>query len=298
MTTILLTGKTGQVGWELQRALAPLGTLIALGRGEMDHTNPDSIRAAIRSVKPDVIVNAAGFTTVDRAESEVELATRVNAVAPGIIAEEAKRANAPLIHYSTDYVYDGTLSRPYTEDDAPNPVNAYGKTKLAGERAIQAVGGIYLILRTSWIYSARGNNFVLTILRLAREKSELSVVNDQMGSPSWARALAQATTVLLRHPDRIRSHAGVYNISAGGQTSRYEFAMAIIRLMKELSGSAAGWADVRPVATDQYPALPARRPLNPVSDKSRIQRVFGVEMPAWESQLRSFLVEIAAARGL
>ena len=168
MTTILLTGKTGQVGWELQRALAPLGRLIALGRGEMDHTHPDSIRSAIRGAKPDVIVNAAGYTAVDKAEAEGGVVMRVNAVAPGIIAEEAKRIDAPLVHYSTDYVYDGEQKRPYTEDDAPNPVNTYGKSKLAGERAIQAVGGSHLILRTSWVYSSRGSNFVLAILRLAR----------------------------------------------------------------------------------------------------------------------------------
>lgn len=298
MTAILLTGKTGQVGWELQHTLAPLGTVTALGRDEMDHANPDSIRSAIRSVKPDIIVNAAGYTTVDKAEAEAELAMRINAVAPGIIAEEAKRAGAMLVHYSTDYVFDGKQSRPYSEEDEPNPLNAYGKSKLEGERAIQAVGGTYLILRTSWVYSARGNNFVLAILRLAREKAVLQVVNDQVGSPSWARALAAATAELLRHPRRIRGHAGIYHLSAGGQTSRYELAVAIVRFMKELSGSAAGWADISPVATDQYPAQPARRPLHPVTDKRRIQRVFGVEMSPWEAQLRSFLAECAAAKGL
>jgi dTDP-4-dehydrorhamnose reductase len=294
MTTILLTGKTGQVGWELQRTLPPLGNLVACGREEMDHTNPDSIRSVIRSVKPDIIVNAAGYTTVDKAESQVELTMRVNAIAPGIIAEEAKRVGAPLIHYSTDYVYDGTQSRPYSEDDAPNPLNAYGKSKLAGEHAIQAVGGTHLILRTSWIYSARGSNFVLAILRLARERKTLSVVNDQIGSPSWARSLAEATVDLLRDRERVRSHAGIFHLSAEGETSRYEFATAIVRIMKDLSGRSAGWAEITPVGTDQYPPLPARRPLNTATSKERIKRLFRIEMPDWQGQLRSFLSEFAA----
>ena len=294
MTTILLTGKTGQVGWELQRALAPLGRLIAPGRAEMDHANPDSIRSAIRNGKPDVIVNAAGYTTVDKAEGEADLVMRVNAVAPGIIAEEARRMGASLVHYSTDYVYDGTLGRPYQEDDAPNPLNVYGSSKLAGERAIQAVGGAHLILRTSWIYSERGSNFVLAVLRLAREKPVLTVVSDQVGSPSWARALAEATADLLREREQIRNRAGVYHLSAAGHTSRHDFAVAIVRMMKEISGVADGWAEIRPVTTDQYPPLPARRPLNPATDKSRVRRVFGVEMPGWESQLRSFLLATGA----
>ena len=295
MTTILLTGITGQVGWELQHALAPLGNLIALGRDGMDHANPDSIRSAIRSTRPDIIVNAAGYTAVDKAESEVGLVTRVNAVAPGIMAEEANRIGAPLVHYSTDYVYDGTQERPYTEDDAPNPLNTYGKSKLAGERAIREVGGTYVILRTSWVYSARRSNFVLAILRLAREKPVLSVVNDQVGSPSCARALAESTAELLRKRHLIQGHEGVYHLSASGQTSRSEFAKSIIRIMREISGAKGGWAEITPITSDQYhPPLPARRPLNPVTDKSRIKRVFGIEMPDWESQLRSFLPELAA----
>lgn len=295
MTGILLTGKDGQVGWELQRTLAPLGELTALGRNEMDLGDPDSIRAAVRSARPGIIVNAAGYTTVDRAESEPGLVMQANAVAPGILAEEAKRAGALLIHYSTDYVYDGELARPYTEDDAPNPVNAYGKSKLAGERAIQAVGGMHLILRTSWVYSARRSNFVLTMLRLARERPVLSVVNDQVGSPNWARALADATAELLRRRHLIPSHDGVYHLSAAGQTTRFDFAVAIVRIMKELSGAADGWAEIKPIASDQYP-LPARRPRNPVTDKSRIRRVFGIEMQHWEEQLRAFLSRFAPAQ--
>lgn len=291
MTGILLTGKTGQVGWELARALAPLGNLTSLGRGDMNLADPDSIRAAIRGARPGIIVNAAGYTTVDKAESEPGLAMQLNAVAPGVLAEEAKRAGALLVHYSTDYVYDGERERPYTENDAPNPVNTYGRSKLAGERAIQAVGGTHLILRTSWVYSARGSNFVLAILRLAREQRVLSVVNDQAGSPSWARALAESTAELLRRRHLIPGHGGVYHLSASGHASRYEFARAIIRIMQEISGTPGGWAEIRPITSDQYP-LPARRPRNPVTDKSEIKRVFGVEMAHWEFQLRSFLTQL------
>jgi dTDP-4-dehydrorhamnose reductase len=290
MARILMPGRTGQVGWELHSALAALGTVIAPDRREMDLESPDSVRRAIRDSQPDIIVNAAGYTTVDRAEAEPGLAMQVNGVAPGILAEEAKRLGALLIHYSTDYVYDGTLDRPYLEDDAPNPVNTYGKTKLAAERAITAVGGEHLILRTSWVYSARRTNFVLAILRLAREKPELAVVEDQTGSPSWARALAQATVELLRRRERIPGRSGIYHLAAAGHTSRCDFARAIIRIARELPGQRDGWATVRPITSREYP-LPARRPVHPVTSKDKIKRVFGIELPHWEAQLRAFLVE-------
>ena len=297
MQRILVPGRTGQVGWELQSALAALGTVIALDRRQMDLTNADSIRRAIRDAKPEIIVNAAGYTLVDKAEAEPELAMQVNGVASGVIAEEAKRLGALLIHYSTDYVYDGELDRPCVEDDMPNPVNTYGKTKLAGERAITAVGGQYLILRTSWVYSARGTNFVLTILRLARERPELAVVEDQTGSPSWARALAQATAELLRRQALIPGNSGIYHLAATGHTSRYNFARSIILNARELSGEHDGWAWVKPITSGQYP-LPAKRPVHPVTAKEKIKRVFGFEMPHWETQLRSFLAEIARLRSL
>jgi dTDP-4-dehydrorhamnose reductase len=282
---ILLAGKTGQVGSELVATLRPLGEVVATGRDEMDLANSDSIRKAIRETRPDVIVNAAGYTTVDKAESEPDLAMQVNGVAPGILAEEAKRIGAALIHYSTDYVFDGEQKQLYTEDDTPRPVNVYGETKLAGEKAVEAAGGIYVILRTSWIYSANGPNFVLTMLRLARERKEIGVVDDQTGSPTWARALAQATTDLLRQET---PQHGIYHLSATGHTSRYEFTRAIIRTMKEISGLPDGWATIKPITSDQYP-LPARRPPHPVTDKTRIKRVFGIEMTRWEDQLRAFL---------
>jgi len=297
VTTILVPGRTGQVGWELQSALAPLGTVIALDRKQMDLSNPDSVRRAIRDAKPGIIVNAAGYTAVDKAEAEPELAMKVNEVAPGIMAEEAKRLGAILIHYSTDYVFDGKLGRPYVEEDATNPVNKYGISKLTGERAIEAVGGKYLILRASWVYSSRGSNFVLTILRLAREQAELSVVDDQTGSPSWARSLAQATADLLRRPDLIRGYSGIYHFSAAGHISRYDFAQEIIRIARDTSGETDGWAKIRPIGFDQYrPRLPARRPLNPVTSKDKVKRTFGIEMTHWESQLKSFLSGFAAPR--
>ena len=294
MIPILVTGKSGQVGWELQSTLAPLGAVTAVDLEHMDLAQPDSIRRVIRELKPEIILNAAAYTAVDKAESEPDLAMRVNGVAPGVLAEEAKRLGALLVHYSTDYVFDGELGRAYTENDAPNPVNAYGRSKLAGERAIEAVGGQYLILRSSWVYSARGSNFVLTVLRLARERPELSMVVDQSGSPTWARALAQATADLLRKKELISRESGVYHLAAGGHTSRYEFAKAIIQVMSELSGVTDGWARVKPTTSDQYP-LPATRPLHPAMSKSRIQRVFGVEMPSWQRQLEGFLRDYAVS---
>jgi dTDP-4-dehydrorhamnose reductase len=231
---------------------------------------------------------------VDRAESEPDLAMQVNGVAPGIMAEEAKRLGAIFIHYSTDYVFDGELDRPYREDDQPNPVNTYGKTKLAGERAVEAVGGQYLILRTSWVYSARGSNFVLTVLRLAREKPELAMVDDQTGSPTWARALAEATAELLGRKERITRHSGVYHLTAAGHTSRYEFTKAIIDIMKEVSGIPNGWASVKQTTSDQFP-LPARRPRRPATSMEKIKRAFGIEVPRWETQLKAFLAEFSAS---
>ena len=193
MPRILLTGKTGQLGWELQRSLAPLGELVTPDHAQMDLTDPDAIRNVIRAVSPDIIVNAAGYTTVDKAEVERDLAYKINAIAPGIMAEEARRAGALLVHYSTDYVYDGTKRTPYIESDATNPVNFYGQSKLAGEHGIAAVDCRHLIFRVSWIYSVRGPNFVLTMLRLAQEDRNISVVTDQVGCPAWARSLANNT---------------------------------------------------------------------------------------------------------
>ena len=288
---ILVPGRNGQVGWELQTALAPLGTVVPMDRRQMDLADPDSIRRAIRETRPEVIVNAAGYTHVDRAESEPDLALKVNGVAPGIMAEEARRLGAILIHYSTDYVFDGKLGRPYVELDDPVPVNAYGKTKLAGEKAVEAVGGRYLILRASWIYSARGTNFVLTMLRLAREKSELSVVADQTGSPTWARALAHATAALITGKDATSAHTGTYHLAAAGSTSRYEFASTIIRVAQQVTGLSEGWARIKAITSDQYP-LPAERPLFLDMNRDKVRHDYGIEMPHWNAELRAFLADL------
>jgi dTDP-4-dehydrorhamnose reductase len=293
MTVILLAGGTGQVGSELMQALAPLGQVIAPGSDRMDLANPDSIRAAVRQVRPGVIVNAAGRTLVDQAEVEPDVAMRVNGTAPGVMAEEAAHAGALFVHYSTDYVFDGELDRPYVEEDVPNPLNAYGKSKLAGERAIEAVGGTYLILRTSWAYGHHRTNFVRTILALARARPELAVVNDQVGSPSWSRALAQSTADLVRRRELVAGKSGIYHLSAAGHVSRFEFAQYIIATMRAISGAAEGWASVRPITSDQYP-LPARRPRAPVTSKEKIKRVFGVEMPTWQEQVHAYLEERVA----
>lgn len=293
MTAILLTGRTGQVGWELERALAGVGTVIATGRRELNLADPGSIRSVIRQARPDIIVSAAGYTNVDEAEGEPDLAMKVNGVAPGIMAEEAKRIGALLVHYSTEYVYDGTLGRPYTEEDEPNPLNVYGRTKLAGDRAIQASGCAHLILRTSWVYGARGRNFVLTILKLAREKAQLSVVDDQCGSPSWARRLAEATASVLSQLDTARANSGIFHLAAAGHATRYEFATAIVGAMREMSGQVGGWARVEPIRSTQYP-LPAARPLGLVTNKGKLAQVFGLAMPDWRDEIRAFLVELAA----
>ena len=297
MSRILVTGKNGQVGFELQRRLAGLGQVIAVGRDEMDLSDPDAIRRAVREAKPDLIVNAAAYTAVDQAESEPELALAINGVAPGILAEEAKRLGAALIHYSTDYVFDGSKAAPYTEEDEPRPINVYGRTKLAGERAIQAVDVPHLILRTSWIYGARGNNFLLTILRLAKERAELSIVDDQIGAPTWSRTLAAATGTILEYlrygqpafRDACAGKRGVYNLTAAGQTSWHGFAAAILaNAASARPGQSAFALDrvpvLKPIPTEQYPT-PARRPRNSVLSNAKLQRAFGLVMPDWKASL-------------
>jgi len=297
LSRILVTGKDGQVGFELLGSLAGQGQVIAVGREQMDLSDPDSIRRAVREIGPDLIVNAAAYTAVDQAESEPELALAVNGVAPGILAEEAKRAGAALIHYSTDYVFDGTKAAPYTEDDAPRPLNAYGRTKLAGERAIQAVDAPHLILRTSWIYGMRGKNFLLTMLRLARERDELSIVDDQVGAPTWSRALAEATSGILKRlgygqpgfRDACAEQRGIYNLSAAGQTSWHGFAAAILaHAASQQPGQSACALErvpvLKPITTEHYP-LPARRPRYSVLANAKLQRAFGLALPDWKISL-------------
>ena len=293
MSRVLVTGTNGQVGFELLSSLAGQGQVIAAGRERMDLSKPDSIRSIVREIGPDLIVNAAAYTAVDQAESEPELAMAVNGIAPGILAEEAKRLGAALIHYSTDYVFDGSKVEPYTEDDAPCPINVYGRTKLAGERAIQAVEVPHLILRTSWVYSLRGRNFLLTVLRLAQERDELRIVDDQIGAPTWSRALAGATSDILKHlgygqpgfRDACMEQRGIYNLSAAGQTSWYGFAAAILEIAVSLENGPLDRVPLlEPISTGEYP-LPARRPRNSVLGNARLQSVFGLVMPDWNASL-------------
>ena len=297
MSRILVTGKNGQVGFELQHSLGGQGQVIAVGKDQMDLSKPDTIRRTVREIGPDLIVNAAAYTAVDQAESEPELALAVNGVAPGILAEEAKRLGAALIHYSTDYVFDGSKGAPYTEDDEPRPINAYGRTKLAGERAIQAVDAPHLILRASWIYGARGKNFLLTILRLAQERDELSIVDDQVGAPTWSRALAEATGGILTRlgygqpgfHETCAKQRGIYNVSAGGQTSWHGFAAAILAHAAGPKSGLSAWAldrvpVLKPIPTEQYP-LPARRPRYSVLANAKLQRAFGLALPEWKTSL-------------
>ena len=297
MRRILVTGRNGQVGFELVRSLAGAGQVVAVGRDEMDLSDADSIRRTVRKIGPDLIVNAAAYTAVDQAEAEPELALAINGVAPGILAEEAKRVGAALIHYSTDYVFDGTKAAPYTEDDEPRPISVYGRTKLAGERAIQAVDAPHLILRTSWIYGTRGKNFLLTILRLAKEREELSIVDDQVGAPTWSRAIAGATSGILKHlgygqpafREACAGQRGIYNLTAGGQSSWHGFAAAILAHAASAKRGESDFALTRvpvlnAITTEQYP-LPAQRPRNSVLSNAKVQSAFGLVMPGWKSSL-------------
>ncbi len=271
---ILLTGRIGQVGWELERTLAPLGEVIATDRETLDLSDADAIRRVVREVKPEVIVNAAAYTAVDRAESEPEAAMRVNGVAPGVLAEEAKRLDALLVHYSTDYVFDGTKATPYTEDDIPNPRSVYGESKLAGENAVRAAGGRHLIVRTGWVYGPRGNNFLLTILRLAREREELRIVSDQRAAPTSAVALARATLDVLRRHGV--GATGLFHLTAGGETSWFGFAEAIVTRAGLPRASR-----VVPIPSTEYP-VPARRPAYSVLDCAKASRALGVRLADWQ----------------
>jgi dTDP-4-dehydrorhamnose reductase len=279
---ILLTGKNGQIGWELCRALAPLGEIAAYDRAELDLAAPDLIVAGVRSAMPDVVINAAAYTAVDQAEREPDAAHAINAVAVSVLAEEAKRAGALLIHYSTDYVFDGTKGAPYVEEDVPNPLNEYGRSKLAGEQAIRETGGPHLILRTSWVYSARGRNFFLTMKRLLQEKEEVRVIVDQVGAPTCAAVIADATAAILRKRDRQPS--GVYHLTAAGSTSWHGFATEIARLERSATR-------VVPIPSEAYPS-PARRPRNSRLSNEKLLRQFAIALPSWEDGLKA-VVEAA-----
>ncbi len=279
---ILLTGRNGQVGWELEPHLARAGDLAAFDHQGLDLGDPESIRRLVRELRPDLIVNAAAYTAVDRAESEPELAFAVNATAPGVLAEEASRLDALLVHYSTDYVFDGTKAGPYIEDDIPNPLSVYGRSKLAGERAVQASGCRHLILRTSWVYASRGRNFLLTMLKLGAERPELRVVDDQYGAPTWARDIAAVTGQLLAEPPD-----GLFHLTAAGSTTWYGFACEIMRR--------AGLKPIlHAIRAAEYPVA-ARRPANSRLDTTRLRSARGIAMPAWEESLGACMAELASA---
>lgn len=297
MRRILVTGKNGQVGWELQRTLMTLGEVIAVDRTQMDLADADSIRNCIREVKPNLIVNAAAYTAVDKAESEVDLAMAINGLAPGIMAEEAKRLGAAIVHYSTDYVFDGTKTGPYTEDDTPRPLSIYGKSKLAGEEAIGAVGCPHLILRTSWVYGARGKNFLLTILKLAKARPELRVVNNQVGAPTWSRHIAEATAYILARlysaaiydVARISDASGIYHLTAGGETTWFAFADAIVNYRSPINSGSS--PRLVPVPSEQYPTA-ARRPKNSVLSNDKIVNLLALVQPDWITCLKTCLADL------
>jgi dTDP-4-dehydrorhamnose reductase len=279
---VLLTGRNGQVGWELARALAPLGEVVAFDREGLDLTNPDRIVSVVRSVRPDVLVNAAAYTAVDRAESEPEVAMQVNGTAPGILGEEARRLGAVLIHYSTDYVFDGAKAGPYVESDAPNPINAYGRSKLAGELAVRASDCRHLILRTSWVYGLRGRNFLLTVLKLARERPEVRVVSDQVGAPTWCREVAVATARLVQDAGAQETR-GLFHLTASGATSWCGFAEEIFRLRGIKT-------PVRAILTGEYPT-PARRPANSSLSGAAIASRWNLALQPWQTSLSLCLRE-------
>lgn len=290
-TRILILGRSGQVGWELRRTLACAGEITTLDQEDVDLAKPDSIRNVIQAARPAVILNAAAYTAVDKAESDTELATAINSTAPGVLAEEAKRAGSLLVHFSTDYVFDGTKATPYVETDVPNPINAYGRTKLAGDRAIEAVGGDYLIFRTSWVYGRRGKNFLLTVLRLAHERPELRFVDDQYGAPTTSECIAQAVAGVLaqvRAGDgfKLDGRSGIYNLTSAGETTWCGFVKEIV---KQASGHfGVGSPTVIPIAASEYP-VPAKRPANSRLNCDRLDETFGVRLPRWDHALELVL---------
>jgi dTDP-4-dehydrorhamnose reductase len=279
---ILLTGATGQVGYELERSLQGLGEVIAVDRGRMDLADLDQVRGVIAAVRPHLIVNPAAYTAVDKAESEPDLAMRINAEAPAVMAAEARKIGAALVHFSTDYVFDGSKQGAYLETDAPCPINVYGRSKLAGERAIQAAGIPHLILRTSWVYGMRGKNFLLTMLRLGAEREELRIVADQIGAPTWSRTIADTTALLLANQRAAGEgwwdeHGGIYHLVAQGQTSWHGFTEAIL--------AQAGLAQrcrAVPIPAADYP-VPAPRPANSVMSTERLRAL--VDLPDWRTAL-------------
>lgn len=293
---ILLFGKNGQVGWELQPSLAPLGELIALDRNSQMHcgdlSDLDGIAETVRDLQPDIIVNAAAYTAVDKAESEPELAEMINAQAPAVLAKAAQSYGAWLVHYSTDYVFDGSGDQSWSEDDAVNPLSVYGKTKLEGEQAIQASGCLHLIFRTSWVYAARGHNFAKTMLRLAQQREQLSVINDQIGAPTGAELIADVTAHAIRVAQSRQVVSGTYHLVASGETSWFDYAAYVFDFARkagiDLKLPEEG---LQPISTSQYPT-PAQRPLNSRLNTKKLQSAFDLTLPAWQLGVERMLTEI------
>lgn len=292
---LLVTGRNGQVGWELARALQPLGDVVALGRAELDLGDAAALRRQALEHRPDVIVNAAAYTAVDKAESESGLAFRINAQAPEALAQAARECGALLVHYSTDYVFDGTKADPYLEDDTPNPLCVYGRSKLAGEQAIVASGCRHLILRTQWVFGSHGGNFLRTMLRLAREREQLRIVADQFGAPTSARLIADTTAQILgRIGAGLPAESGIYHLAAAGRTSWYDYTRFIVDEARGLSlGEGITVRTIAPIATAEYP-LPARRPANSGLACAKLERAFGLRLPPWQRGVALCLAELDA----
>ena len=287
---ILLTGKNGQVGWELNCLLSKFATVFALGRDQMDLSKPDTLSSIIQEIRPEIIINATAYTAVDKAEAEPELAMTVNGIAPGVIAEEAQKIGAGVIHYSTDYVFDGEATSPYKEEDPTNPLSVYGRSKLAGEKAITRAGIPHIIIRTGWVYSLRGSNFLLTMQKLAQARDQIKVVDDQIGGPTWSRSIAEGTMRILEPSlkgDAIKSpifsHSGIFHMTCGGKTNWFGFANKIL----ELSNLSEG-AEVISIPTIEYPT-PAIRPKYSLLSNRKLQQAFHHEMPQWQEALRECL---------
>ena len=293
---ILLLGKNGQVGWELQRSLAPLGELVALDRQGApglvgDVSDLDGLAATVRALRPQLIVNAAAHTAVDKAESEPDLARRLNAEAPAVLAREAAACGALLVHYSTDYVFDGSGERPWREDDATGPLGVYGRTKLEGEQAIAASGCRHLILRTSWVYAARGGNFAKTMLRLARERERLTVIDDQWGAPTGAELIADVTAQAVAQLRQVPGKGGLYHLAAAGATTWFEYAKYVLaQAQRAQPAIEMKVTEVAPIAARDYPT-PARRPHNSRLDCTRLQAAFDLRLPPWQDGVRRMLAE-------
>ena len=290
---IVLLGKNGQLGWELERTLPLLGEVVSLDRKQLDLCDLHAIQNTLDDLRPDLIVNASAYTEVDRAEIESETAMKINAMAPGIMAEAARKFNAVLIHYSTDYVFDGKTSAPYVEDATTNPLNVYGKSKLAGEKSIEQAGDAYLILRTSWVYSLRGNSFVNKVLAWARKNETLKLVNDQVGNPTWARTLAEITGLTLAKNSKnlfenIKEKRGIYHLGGSGHASRFEWATQILANDPNREGQVV--RNILPATSDEFPT-PAIRPLYCALDCSKFEKTFHLRLPDWKNTLQLAMQE-------